>query len=148
MSKTTTDKLYVDLSASQVRKRVKGHGCGVKRVEDTSGQARTGFAHGEVEQARSAYKNIIEETTHYEKLNDQILQTQQDVMSLGTGERFVRIGGEIGSQVVHEVRQRLLVDVHPVHGVAGVVLQNGERTPLVHDQRLGLFSAAAGRGAK
>ena len=33
MTKTRTDKLYVNLSASQVRKRLKGHGFGVKKVE-------------------------------------------------------------------------------------------------------------------
>ena len=33
MAKTRTDKLYVNLSASQVRKRLKGHGFGVKKVE-------------------------------------------------------------------------------------------------------------------
>ena len=33
MTKTKTDKLYVNLSASQVRKRLKGHGFGVKKVE-------------------------------------------------------------------------------------------------------------------
>jgi DNA transformation protein len=33
MSKTTTDKLYVNLSASQTRKRLKGRGFGVKKVE-------------------------------------------------------------------------------------------------------------------
>src|SRR3990167_1706741 len=33
MTKTVTDKLYVNLSASQTRKRLKGHGFGVKKVE-------------------------------------------------------------------------------------------------------------------
>ncbi len=33
MTKTNTDKLYVNLSASQVRKRLKGHGFGVRKVE-------------------------------------------------------------------------------------------------------------------
>jgi hypothetical protein len=33
MTKPTVDKLYVNLSASQVRKRLKGHGFGVRRVE-------------------------------------------------------------------------------------------------------------------
>ena len=33
MTKTKTDKLYVNLSASQVRKRLKGHGFGVRKVE-------------------------------------------------------------------------------------------------------------------
>ncbi|MEX0819949.1 MAG: hypothetical protein WD070_10170 [Pirellulaceae bacterium] len=33
MTKATTDKLYVNLSASQTRKRLKGRGFGVKKVE-------------------------------------------------------------------------------------------------------------------
>jgi hypothetical protein len=33
MTKPTTEKLYVNLSASQVRKRLKGHGLGVKKVQ-------------------------------------------------------------------------------------------------------------------
>ena len=33
MTKTTTYALYVNLSASQTRKRLKGHGFGVKKVE-------------------------------------------------------------------------------------------------------------------
>ena len=33
MTKPATDKLYVNLSASQTRKRLKGHGFGVKKVE-------------------------------------------------------------------------------------------------------------------
>ncbi len=33
MTKAKTDSLYVNLSASQTRKRLKGHGCGVRRVE-------------------------------------------------------------------------------------------------------------------
>jgi hypothetical protein len=33
MTKAETDKLYVNLSASQTRKRLKGHGFGVKHVE-------------------------------------------------------------------------------------------------------------------
>jgi len=33
MTKANTNKLYVNLSASQVRKRLKGHGFGVKTVE-------------------------------------------------------------------------------------------------------------------
>lgn len=33
MSKVATDNLFVNLSASQARKRLKGHGFGVKRVE-------------------------------------------------------------------------------------------------------------------
>ena len=33
MSKPLTSKLHVNLSASQTRKRLKGHGLGVKKVE-------------------------------------------------------------------------------------------------------------------
>jgi hypothetical protein len=35
MTKTTTYALYVNLSASQTRKRLKGYGFGVKKVEAT-----------------------------------------------------------------------------------------------------------------
>lgn len=35
MTKPETDKLYVNLSASQARKRLKGRGFGVRRVEAT-----------------------------------------------------------------------------------------------------------------
>ncbi len=38
MSKTTTHKLYVNLSASQTRKRLKGRGLGVKKIESTGRQ--------------------------------------------------------------------------------------------------------------
>ena len=33
MTKAKREKLYVDLSASQVRRRLKGHGFGVRKVE-------------------------------------------------------------------------------------------------------------------
>jgi hypothetical protein len=35
MTRPHTDRFYVNLSASQVRKRIKGHGFGVKKVEAT-----------------------------------------------------------------------------------------------------------------
>ncbi len=36
MTTPTTDYLYVNLSASQTRKRLKGHGFGVRKVEDVN----------------------------------------------------------------------------------------------------------------
>lgn len=39
-----TDRLYVRLGASQVRRRLKGHGYGVKRVE-TAGNRRALIVH-------------------------------------------------------------------------------------------------------
>lgn len=40
MNATPTFRLYVNLSASQARKRLKGHGFGVRRVESvTNGKA-------------------------------------------------------------------------------------------------------------
>ena len=33
MSRPSTDRLFVNLSASQTRKRLKGHGFGVRKVE-------------------------------------------------------------------------------------------------------------------
>lgn len=35
MTRAQTERLYVNLSASQARKRLKGHGFGVRRVEAT-----------------------------------------------------------------------------------------------------------------
>jgi hypothetical protein len=39
-----TDRLYVDLGASQVRRRLKGHGFGVRKVE-TAGNNRAVIIH-------------------------------------------------------------------------------------------------------
>jgi DNA transformation protein len=39
-----TERLYVNLGASQTRKRLKGHGYGVKRVE-TAGKGRALIVH-------------------------------------------------------------------------------------------------------
>jgi len=39
-----TDRLYVDLGASQVRRRLKGHGFGVRKVE-TAGKNRAIITH-------------------------------------------------------------------------------------------------------
>ena len=44
MSRTTTDKLFVNLSASQTRKRLKGRGLGVRRVE-SSGRNQSVIVH-------------------------------------------------------------------------------------------------------
>lgn len=44
MTKPATDKLYVNLSASQTRKRLKRHGFGVKKVE-AAGRNQSVIAH-------------------------------------------------------------------------------------------------------
>jgi DNA transformation protein and related proteins len=44
MTESTTGKLYVSLSASQVRRRLKGHGLGVRRIE-SAGKGRAVIVH-------------------------------------------------------------------------------------------------------
>jgi hypothetical protein len=65
-----TDRLYVDLNASQVRRRLKGHGFGVKRVE-TGGKKRAVIIHtatGEhLRQLEALFHDVIEATTEDEK---------------------------------------------------------------------------------
>jgi hypothetical protein len=60
---TKTDRLYVDLGASQVRRRLKGHGFGVRRVE-TAGKYRAVITHtatGEhLRQLQSLFQDVIE----------------------------------------------------------------------------------------
>ena len=63
---TKTDRLYVDLGASQVRRRLKGHGFGVKKVE-TAGKNRAVIIHtatGEhLRQLESLFYDVIEAKT-------------------------------------------------------------------------------------
>jgi DNA transformation protein len=65
-----TDRLYVDLGASQVRRRLKGHGFGVKRVE-TAGKNRAVIIHtatGEhLRQLESLFEDVIEATSEEDK---------------------------------------------------------------------------------
>ncbi len=61
---TNTARLYVALGASQVRRRLKGHGFGVKKVE-TAGKNRAVIIHtatGEhLRQLESLFQDVIEE---------------------------------------------------------------------------------------
>jgi hypothetical protein len=58
-----TDRLYVALGASQVRRRLKGHGFGVRKVE-TAGKNRAVIIHtatGEhLRQLESLFHDVIE----------------------------------------------------------------------------------------
>jgi len=60
---TKTDRLYVDVGASQVRRRLKGHGFGVRRVE-TAGKYSAVITHtatGEhLRQLQSLFQDVIE----------------------------------------------------------------------------------------
>jgi hypothetical protein len=62
MTKTATDKLYVNLSASQTRKRLKGHGFGVKKVE-AAGRNQAVIVHtatgGHLQQLRSLFSDVM-----------------------------------------------------------------------------------------
>ena len=60
------ERLHVDLGASQVRRRPKGHGFGVRRVE-TAGKYRAVITHtatGEhLRQLQSLFQDVIEART-------------------------------------------------------------------------------------
>jgi hypothetical protein len=62
---TKTDRLYVALGASQVRRRLKGHGFGVRKVE-TAGNNRAVIIHtatGEhLRQLEALFEDVIEAT--------------------------------------------------------------------------------------
>jgi hypothetical protein len=64
MGNEPRDKLYVRLSASQVRKRLKGHGYGVRKVE-TAGTNRAAIIHtatgGHLKQLQSLFADALEE---------------------------------------------------------------------------------------
>lgn len=63
MTKTATDKLYVNLSASQTRKRLKGHGFGVKKVE-AAGRNQAVVVHtatgGHLQQLKSLFAGVLQ----------------------------------------------------------------------------------------
>lgn len=62
MAKATPHKLYVNLSASQARKRLKGHGLGVRRVEaaDRNQALIVHTATGDhLRQLRSLFSNVL-----------------------------------------------------------------------------------------
>jgi hypothetical protein len=58
-----TDRLFVNLGASQVRRRLKGHGFGVRKVE-TAGKSRAVIIHtatGEhLRQLESLFQDVID----------------------------------------------------------------------------------------
>jgi DNA transformation protein len=60
---TKTDRLYVNLGASQVRRRLKGHGFGVKKIE-TAGKSRAVIIHtatGEhLRQLEALFQDVVE----------------------------------------------------------------------------------------
>ena len=60
------ERLHVDLGASQVRRRLKGHGFGVKKVE-TAGKSRAVIIHtatGEhLRQLEAQFQDVIEART-------------------------------------------------------------------------------------
>lgn len=62
MTKTPTDKLYVNLSASQARKRLKGHGFGVRKVE-AADRNQSVVIHtatgGHLEQLKSLFADVV-----------------------------------------------------------------------------------------
>jgi hypothetical protein len=60
---TKTDRLHINLGASQVRRRLKGHGFGVKKVE-TAGKKRAVIIHtatGEhLRQLQALFQGVID----------------------------------------------------------------------------------------
>ena len=62
MARETTYTLYVNLSASQVRKRLKGHGFGVRRVEATD-RNQAAITHtatgGHLRQLQSLFADVL-----------------------------------------------------------------------------------------
>ncbi len=66
MTRETTYTLYVNLSASQVRKRLKGHGFGVRRVEATD-RNQAAITHtatgGHLRQLQALFADVLSATT-------------------------------------------------------------------------------------
>ena len=66
MTRETTYTLYVNLSASQVRKRLKGHGFGVRRVEATD-RNQAAITHtatgGHLRQLQALFADVLSSTT-------------------------------------------------------------------------------------
>jgi DNA transformation protein and related proteins len=60
---TQTDRFYVNLGSSQARKRLKGHGFGVRKVE-TAGKQRAVIIHTatgkHLRQLESLFQDVIE----------------------------------------------------------------------------------------
>jgi len=69
MTKTATDKLYVNLSASQTRKRLRGHGFGVKKVE-AAGRNQAVIIHtatgGHLRELQSLFANVVSSVSREE----------------------------------------------------------------------------------
>lgn len=61
---STNDRLHVNLGASQLRKRLKGHGFGVKRIE-TAGKNQAVIVHSatgrHLEELRALLSDVIDE---------------------------------------------------------------------------------------
>ena len=93
MSKTTTDKLYVDLSASQARKRVKGHGCGVKRVE-AAGRNQSVVVHtatgDHLRELEALFSDVLTSTSQ----EDLGVQTEDEDIANSPEDRLGRHVGE------------------------------------------------------
>ena len=67
------DRLYVNLGASQTRKRLKGHGYGVKKVE-TAGKGRAVITHTATGQHRrqlhALFADVLESDTGTEETDE------------------------------------------------------------------------------
>jgi DNA transformation protein and related proteins len=67
---TKTDRLFVNLGSSQVRRRLKGHGFGVRKVE-TTGKHRAVIIHtatGEhLHQLKSLFQDVIDQKVEEEE---------------------------------------------------------------------------------
>jgi hypothetical protein len=66
MSEITSRNLYVNLSASEVRRRLKGHGFGVRRIE-SAGNGRAVIVHTatgkHLRQLEALFHGSVERTT-------------------------------------------------------------------------------------
>ena len=71
------DRLYVNLGASQTRKRLKGHGFGVKKVE-TAGKGRAVIVHtatgGHRRQLHALFADVIEHDSGTDDEDDDFAQ--------------------------------------------------------------------------
>jgi hypothetical protein len=69
MSKPSTDKLYVNLSASQTRKRLKGYGFGVRKVE-AAGRNQAVIVHtatgGHLRELESLFSDVMSASSQAE----------------------------------------------------------------------------------
>jgi hypothetical protein len=66
MTETTSGNLYVALSASEVRRRLKGHGFGVRRIE-SAGKGRAVIVHTatgkHLQQLKAFFQGSVEEAS-------------------------------------------------------------------------------------